>query len=119
MIKAILLDVDGVIVGTKEGVNFPYPSPSVIAGLKKFQDKGLPISLITAKTNFSSTKETIRRADLNNYHVTDAGAVIIDPIAYKIAVKHPLDKDLALALMKTTDMQDIFWETYTIDNWYG
>jgi hydroxymethylpyrimidine pyrophosphatase-like HAD family hydrolase len=119
MIKAILLDVDGVIVGTRDGVNFPYPSESVITGLKSYQNKGIPISLITAKTNFSSTRETIKRADLNNLHVTDAGAVLIDPISYTIASKHPLDKDLALSLLRSTDIGEIFWEVYTIEDWYG
>jgi hypothetical protein len=37
MIKAVLLDVDGVIVGTQTGINFPYPSESVIKGLKDYQ----------------------------------------------------------------------------------
>lgn len=119
MIKGIFLDIDGVIVGTKAGINFPYPSQKVIAGLKNYQDRGIPISLITAKTNFSSTRQTIINADLNNYHITDAGAVLINPIENKIGMKFPIDKNVAIEMLKSADRYKVLWEVYTIDNWYA
>lgn len=119
MIKGIFLDIDGVIVGTKAGINFPYPSQKVIAGLKNYQDRGIPISLITAKTNFSSTRQTIINADLNNYHITDAGAVLINPIENKIGMKFPIDKNVAIEMLKSADSNKFLWEVFTIDNWYA
>ena len=38
-IKAIILDVDGVIVGEKIGFNSPNPHPDVIEKLKFFEKK--------------------------------------------------------------------------------
>jgi len=40
-IKAIILDVDGVIVGDKAGYNAPYPPPEVINKLKQIREKGV------------------------------------------------------------------------------
>jgi len=40
-IKAIILDVDGVIVGEKIGFNAPYPHLDVINKLKQIREKGI------------------------------------------------------------------------------
>ncbi len=39
MIKAMILDVDGVIVGEKKGFNFPWPHNDVMARLTKIKQK--------------------------------------------------------------------------------
>jgi len=46
MIKAIILDVDGVIVGEKIGFNSPYPHPDVINRLKKIRQKGISLVFV-------------------------------------------------------------------------
>ena len=79
MIKAILLDVDGVIIGEKIGYNSPHPHPDVIAVLKKIREKGIAVCLCTAKPHYSIAEE-IKAPNLHNPHIADAGAVIIDPI---------------------------------------
>ncbi|MCL4365842.1 hypothetical protein M1437_01295 [Patescibacteria group bacterium] len=43
MVKLIVLDVDGVIVGHKPGINFPYPNQKVIETLKAVCQKGIPV----------------------------------------------------------------------------
>ncbi len=45
MIKAIILDVDGVIIGEKIGYNSPHPHPDVVTALKKVREKGIAICL--------------------------------------------------------------------------
>ena len=53
MIKAIITDIDGVIVGKKHGVNFPLPNDDVIQKLKNLHKTGFPIVLCTAKLSRS------------------------------------------------------------------
>ncbi len=48
MVKLIITDVDGVIVGHKVGVNFPYPSQKVIEALKEVK-LSIPVVLCTGK----------------------------------------------------------------------
>ena len=91
MIKAIILDVDGVIVGEKIGFNSPFPHPEVIKRLKSIRQKGIPISLCTAKPHYAIHK-IIENAELNNLHITNGGGVIIDPIDNFIFVSIILNK---------------------------
>ena len=79
MIRGIILDIDGVIVGEKIGFNSPYPHPDVIQKLKSLREKWIVVSLCTAKPHFSIQK-IIVDAGLNNLHITNGGGVIIDPI---------------------------------------
>ena len=48
-IKALILDIDGVIVGQKKGFNSPHPHESVILALKKIKKNGTSISLCKQK----------------------------------------------------------------------
>lgn len=79
MIKAIITDVDGVIVGDKKGVNFPLPNERVIERLKAIKKSGIPVILCTGKPTYA-TEDIIRKAELDNPHITDAGAFIYNPL---------------------------------------
>ncbi len=79
MVKLIVLDVDGVIVGSKKGENFPYPSEKVILALKKIRESGIPIILCSGKYH-TAIDPIILKANLNNPHITDSGGLIINPI---------------------------------------
>ena len=70
MVKGIILDVDGVIVGEKIGFNSPWPHPEVIKKLKDIKSKGVFISLSTAKAHFAIDK-IINDAGLDNLHITE------------------------------------------------
>jgi len=56
VIKGIIIDVDGVIVGDKEGLNFPNPSKPVMDKLMKLKDNGIKICLCTGKPSFGVTE---------------------------------------------------------------
>jgi len=45
MIKGLILDVDGVLIGRKKGYNWPEPHPLVIQTLKLLREKGIIVSL--------------------------------------------------------------------------
>ncbi len=78
-IQGIILDVDGVIVGEKIGFNSPNPHIDVISKLKELRNKGISISLCTAKPHFS-IGTIIKDAGLNNY--------LLYKIQYKYYCQH-------------------------------
>ena len=82
-IKAIILDIDGVIVGNLEGINFPHPSEKIRKVLRDIHDKGIPVSFITAKPVFAA-KENIKLVGIDNPHIANNGSTIFNPIQDKI-----------------------------------
>jgi len=117
MIKAIILDVDGVIVGEKIGFNSPYPHPDVINRLKLIRQKGISISLCTAKPHYSIQK-IIDEAGLNNLHITNGGGVVIDPIDNIILKKHVIDKELSKKVIKHYLDNNVYTEFYSVDEYF-
>jgi HAD superfamily hydrolase (TIGR01484 family) len=112
MIKAILLDIDGVIVGEKVGYNSPFPHPSVIEKIRTIHKNGIKIILCTGKPYYSITK-IIADASLDNPHITDGGALTINPVTNTIVQKHVINKIIAFNLIKTFLDADMYVELYT------
>jgi Cof subfamily protein (haloacid dehalogenase superfamily) len=117
MIKAIILDVDGVIVGEKKGFNFPQPHPKVLARLREIKQKGIPISLCTAKPSYAAEK-IIDDAQLDNVHITMAGAVIIDPIDKVVLHKYTLPNDMIQSLIDMYLSSGVYIEVYTTECYF-
>lgn len=117
MIKALILDIDGVIVGDKTDYNFPDPHPEVIAALRTLEERGLPISLCTAKPAFS-IQTIVNAAGLRSPHITDGGAVIVDPIDRRIVAKHVIEHTLAHAVIEFALQWNLYLELYTSDDCY-
>ncbi len=115
-IKAIILDIDGVVVGEKIGYNSPDPHTDVINKLKSIHEKGVPIILCTAKPHFAITS-IIEKAKLNNLHITDGGAVVIDPIDNIIIEKHIVEKSSAQKIIDIYLENNVYTEFYTVDNY--
>ena len=55
-IKAIILDVDGVIVGDRAGFNAPYPPTEVINKLKQIRENSVYVILCSDKPYYSVKK---------------------------------------------------------------
>ena len=117
MVKLIVLDVDGVIVGHKIGVNFPYPNEKVISALKEIRQSGIPIVLCSGKYH-QAIEPIIFKAGLNNPHITDAGSLILDPIADKIIHAYTLDKKVASEIINICLQNGIHIEAYSTENFY-
>ena len=117
MIKAIIIDVDGVIVGEKIGFNSPYPHPEVIRRLKSIREKGITISLCTAKPHYSVQK-IIEDVGLNNLHITNGGGVIIDPIDNIILKKHIIKSSDALKVIEKYLSNDVYTEFYSLEEYF-
>lgn len=115
--KAIVLDVDGVIIGEKKGINTPHPHPDVLSKLKEIkQTTQIPIILCTAKPTFTHKPE-ILAANLINPHIFDAGAVIANGTD-EILVEHNLDNHLACEIVASLIKAGIYTEAYTTDGYF-
>ncbi len=117
MIQALILDIDGVMVGEKIGYNSPYPHKDVISRLSSIRTGGIPIILCTAKPHYSITP-IIKSAHLTNPHITFAGGVIIDPLQNTIVESHPLPKQTAEDVITTCIQHNFYTEVYTLSAYY-
>lgn len=117
MIKAIITDVDGVIVGDKHGINFPLPNEKVIHKLKELHKTGFPIVFCTAKFQ-SGIHELVQKTELANPHITDGGALIIDPLDNKIIKAHSLPNQIAAEIVKKCLANNINILLFGVDKYY-
>jgi hydroxymethylpyrimidine pyrophosphatase-like HAD family hydrolase len=117
MIKEVLLDIDGVIVGNKTGVNFPLPPKEVALKLKNLSASGIPVILCTTKSNFA-VAEIIKQSELHNPHITDGGALIIDPLDNKIIKKYAIERDIVQESTANFLKEDVYFELYTPNSYY-
>lgn len=116
MKKAIILDVDGVIIGEKKGVNTPHPHPDVMARLKAIRAKGIPVILCTAKPAFGIEYE-IKNAELDNPHIADGGGLLVDNKG-KVYEKYTLETSLAKEIISTLLNKGVYTEVYTADDYF-
>ena len=112
-INAIILDVDGCIVGEKIGFNSPNPNVEVVDKMKMLN---IPVILCTAKPHFS-IRNIINNCKFNNYHITDGGSVLINPIDNKFIKQYIIDKGMAKKIIKEYLKYDIYVEIYTTDDY--
>src|SRR6185312_2099461 len=117
MIKAIIMDVDGVIVGKTQGVNFPLPNNKIIQALKDLQKKHIPVVLCTAKFNYA-IRDIILKAELRNPHITDGGALIIDPLENKVIKEHVIANTLVEKIVEKAVGEGFYTEVYGANEYY-
>jgi hydroxymethylpyrimidine pyrophosphatase-like HAD family hydrolase len=115
MKKAIILDVDGVIIGEKKGVNTPHPHTDVMDTLKRVRTSGIPIVLCTAKPAFGIEYE-IKEAQLDNPHIADGGGLLVDNKG-KVYEKFTLETDLAKRVISRLLDKGVYTEVYTADDY--
>lgn len=116
-IKALILDVDGVLVGEDSELNFPEPNEVVIKRLKAIRNAGLGISLCTSRPIYS-VQGIIDKAHLDNMHIGLGGATVIDPIDNKILDKFPIDTKEAQDAVSIFIKNNIYTEIYGLDDYY-
>lgn len=83
MIKAVVLDIDGVVVGNKDGYNFPHPSKKVISALQQIHNSCIPVCFITGKPTITAI-QNIKAVGIDNPHIADGGGTIINPVRDEI-----------------------------------
>jgi hydroxymethylpyrimidine pyrophosphatase-like HAD family hydrolase len=117
LVKAIIADVDGVMVGKHKGINFPLPHKQEIDALKKVSSLGIPVILCTAKFNFA-IKGIAQLAHLDNPHITDGGAVIMNFTDNTVIKKFPINRKIVEQYVRACLAQSIYTEIYTSDTYY-
>lgn len=117
MIKALILDVDGVLIGSKKGFNWPSPHPDVIQTLKLLREQGLFVSLCTGKGTFA-IRQIVEASHLDNLHIGDGGAMVVDFLKNKVIEKHILPIDEVVRMIQLFQDAGVYVELYTIDGYY-
>jgi Cof subfamily protein (haloacid dehalogenase superfamily) len=117
MIKGLILDVDGVLVGGKKGYNWPLPNIEVIQTLKMLKERGIVVSLCTGKGTFA-IHEIVKLAQLDNVHIGDGGAILIDILHNTIIEQHTVDKTSVQEIVQVLLGSGIYVELYTRDGYY-
>jgi HAD superfamily hydrolase (TIGR01484 family) len=116
-IKAIILDVDGVIVGDRAGFNAPYPPLEVVDKLKQIREKNIYVILCSAKPYYS-VKKIVDDGHLNNIQTALAGAALIDPSNLKVIKKHVIENNIVVDLTRKFIENNIYTEIYTTEDYY-
>jgi hydroxymethylpyrimidine pyrophosphatase-like HAD family hydrolase len=116
MIKAIILDIDGVIIGGRPGYNFPLPHAEVLNSMRQLRNTGIVISLCTARPAFA-IGELINIAHLESAHVTFGGAIVEDHASGMILVKHAIGTEVAKNLVSEFIRHGIYVEAYAKDEY--
>lgn len=114
--KAVILDVDGVIIGEKKGVNTPHPCGDVMLKLKEVRAGGVPVVLCTAKPAFAIEYE-IKEACLDNPHIADGGGLLVDNKGV-VAKQYLIDSELAGEIVDALLAKGVYTEVYTADDYY-
>lgn len=117
MIKAIVLDVDGVIKGSKKGVNFPMPHLDVLSAMKKINKGGIPVILCTGNYYYSIIN-IIKLAELRNPHITDRAAMIVDTFKNTFLEKHIINNSVAKNILETIWSLEAYVEIFSDKNYY-
>lgn len=117
MIQGIILDVDGVLVGGKKGYNWPDPHPDVMNALSRLRKKGLVVSLCTGKGTFA-IDSMVKKAHLDNLHIGDGGAVVVDPIRNEILQQHTIPSAYVQQLVELYLQSNTYIELYTPDGYF-
>lgn len=117
VIRAIICNLDGVITGKKTGFNFPNPHQYELNALRGLQMRGIPVIFCTAKFNYP-VRRIVQLANLNNLHITDAGALISDPINRRILARHVMDKELVTDVLTSLTERTEYVEVYTADDYF-
>lgn len=117
MIKGLILDVDGVLVGGKKGYNLPLPNKQVISTLRVLREKGIIVSLCTGKGTFA-IHEIVKIAHLDNVHIGDGGAIVVDILNNNIIEQHTISKNKIIEVLNTLLSHNIYTELYTQDGYY-
>ena len=116
-IKAIYLDVDGVITGSQKGINSPVPHPKVLDALKQVRQRGIPIILCTARPRFAVAC-IVEAARLDNLHITSSGSLICNPITGLIHELRLMNNQFVKDLVQTCVQAGIPIEVHTCEGFY-
>jgi hydroxymethylpyrimidine pyrophosphatase-like HAD family hydrolase len=116
-IKAVVLDVDGILVGLEGGVNFPKPNAEIIDSLKKINGNGIPVILCTGRPFYTPAMDfIIKNAGLDNFHVGNFGSQILNPISRQNLFMQGIDTRDSLQIADSLVGEKILTAAFTDKN---
>jgi hydroxymethylpyrimidine pyrophosphatase-like HAD family hydrolase len=110
--KVFVFDVDGVLLGTKPGVNSPFPHAAVISTLRERKQKGDHICLCTGRPYFGIIP-IIEAAELDDPHIGDGGALVINHLGSQVIDKHILPVPVIRSFLEQAKANGVFVELHT------
>lgn len=116
-IKAVVMDVDGVIVGDKINYNSPSPTKEILKALEIVKSNGCIVSLCTGKP-YLAIQKIVKESALYNLHITDGGGVMMDPVTETMLVKNVVNKEFASKVINAFISNNTYMEFYTDTNYY-
>jgi|GEM_PF-1450536 hydroxymethylpyrimidine pyrophosphatase-like HAD family hydrolase len=114
-IDAIITDVDGVMIGNRKGVNFPYPSNDVTNALVNISNK-IPVILCSGKYK-KTVADLAIHLGLNNYHIADGGSSIFNPYTGDDIGNKFIDNDFVSQFIDNELLDSFHVEFYYADNY--
>lgn len=117
MIKGLILDVDGVLIGGKKGYNWPLPNLRVVEILRILRHNGIIVSLCTGKGTFA-IHEIVHLAHLDNVHIGDGGAIVVDILNNRTIEQHTIATNKISEVLNLLLSHNIYTELYTQDGYY-
>ncbi len=117
MIKAVILDVDGVIAGPRSD-RFPHPSTRIGEALCSVIGGGVPVSLLSGKTGFA-IGDSVRDMRLPGLHVADSGAVVFNPTSGEVAYQAVLSPQQIETVFSLFHDAGIVLHTFTSSAYYA
>jgi hydroxymethylpyrimidine pyrophosphatase-like HAD family hydrolase len=119
MIRAIITDIDGVLIGNQQGVNFPHPSQQDCATITALQEKGIPVVTCSAKAYFSIEPILIQPLNMVTLHLSDAGALITDAKLRTQTVLGEIEPNVIADVLKVLTHHNVYFEVYTPTAYYA
>ncbi len=117
MIRAVILDVDGIIVGERIGYNSPDPHPDVVTRLRMIRTAGIPVVLCTGKPQYS-VSSIIGGAALDNPHIAVSGSVITESAGTRIIKSWVMERGLVSDVTAVCLEHGVYTELYAADRYY-
>lgn len=93
------------------------PHPGVIAALQHLREQGIFVSLCTGKGTFA-IKDIVFAANLNNFHIGDGGAVVMDFFNNVVIEKHCVARTTAKKILATLLNRGTYVELYSVDGYF-
>lgn len=110
--QVFVIDVDGVLIGSTRGLNYPDPHPAVVEALRAVEERGDKIVLCTGRPWFAA-ESLMRAANLCGFHISDSGALVKNPASGEKLVESILEPQVLRDLMDLFQPHSICFELHT------
>ena len=116
-LKAVFIDIDGVIVGEKIGVNAPLPHHEVCVELNRVHKTVCPVVMCTSRPSFCVPHIAVA-CGLDGLHITDGGAIIKNTLSREVVYKKLVNFNDVSDIMRDMIDAGVYTEVNTTINYF-